>query len=74
MSDGKDEMHVLRNPHGFSEDVQRAARLWAAEEIERLTSSLIALRASVTTPQRRRTLRGAVWRGISVDCHRARRV
>jgi hypothetical protein len=32
----KDEMHVLRNPHGFSEDVVRASRLWAADEIERL--------------------------------------
>jgi hypothetical protein len=38
-SAGKDEMHVLRNPHGFSEDVQRAARLWAADEIERLEKS-----------------------------------
>jgi hypothetical protein len=37
MIDGADELHVLRNPHGFSEDVVRAARLWAGDEIERLS-------------------------------------
>ena len=31
-----DHMHILRNPHGHSADAVRAARLWAADEIERL--------------------------------------
>lgn len=33
-----DELHILRNPHGHSADEVREARLWAADEIERLSS------------------------------------
>ena len=29
-------LHVLRNPHEHGDDVVRQARLWAADEIERL--------------------------------------
>lgn len=30
-------LHILRNPWGWSEGDQREARLWAADELERLT-------------------------------------
>lgn len=31
-----DYMHILRNPYGHNADEVRAARLWAANEVERL--------------------------------------
>lgn len=42
LASSKDSMmHVLRNPHGHSEQDVREARLWAGDEIERLQADLI---------------------------------
>ena len=37
-------LHILRNPYGWSEDQVRDARLWAADNIERLETRIDALR------------------------------
>lgn len=34
--DARKSIHILRNPWGWTENGQREARLWAADEIERL--------------------------------------
>lgn len=33
-------IHILRNPHGYSDDEVRAARLWAADELDALRGLL----------------------------------
>ena len=40
-------LHILRNPFGHSEEDVRAARLWAANEIERLERELAEANARI---------------------------
>lgn len=40
-------LHILRNPHGFPEEVVRQARLDAADRIEALTSRVRELERQI---------------------------
>jgi hypothetical protein len=44
-------LHILRNPYGWSEDQVRDARLWAADNIERLETRIDALRGLLREAQ-----------------------
>ncbi len=39
-----DCIHILRNPYGYSTAIQREARLFACDEIERLENSYANMR------------------------------
>ena len=47
-----EELHVLRNPYGHSDEAKRAARQWAGDEIERLTRELSETREMEATTAR----------------------
>lgn len=41
-------LQILRNPHGWSEESVREARLWAADELERLEGEKAAHRFHIS--------------------------
>jgi hypothetical protein len=59
-------LHILRNPYGWSEDQVRDARLWAADNIERLETRIDALRGLL-----REARKALVEELVECCCHEA---